>query len=200
MTNEEIARCVRKAQAGCHESFERLIARQEHVIRGIICNRLRDKREEDREDMFQEVMLHSWRNIKLLKEDPERFPRWMSTLTKWRCCASRHGHLPPKQFEYLQIESLDRIWSIFFMHEKSFMDSILTREAITNTRHSISGLSKADRYMLKSEFWAGETLRKQGGRLGVHVNTCYRKRKKARENFKQALLQTVLPEDLCALS
>ena len=196
MTNEEIARCVRKAQAGCHESFRRLIARQKSIIHGIIYNRLRDKSEEDREDMFQEVMLHTWHSIKLLKKDPGRFPRWMSTLTKWRCCASRRGRPSPKQFEHHQLENYDRILSVFFMHDKNFIDSILTREAISYVNRVMCKLSEEDRDMLKSEFQIRETLRKQGRRLGVHINTCYRKRKKAKENFRQALLETVAPEDL----
>ncbi len=196
MNNAEIARCVIKAQAGCHESFGRLIARQRHIIRGIIRNRMRDKKEEDREDMFQEVMLHAWRNIKLIVEDLSRFPKWISILTKWRCAARRRDNPLPKQFDPYQLENNDRILFVISMHEKNFTDTILTREVIDYVKRAIRKLSKVDKDMLKSEFRTMETQREQSKRIGVCKATCRRRRKKARENFKKILLQMVAHEDL----
>ena len=196
MTNAEIARCVRKAQDGCHESFGWLIARQEHVICGIIYNKMRDGSKEDREDMFQEVMLHAWRNIKLIEKDPFRFPLWMTVLTQWRCIAAWRNHPFPKQFEYLQTESMDRILSIFFMHEENFMGVIFTREAVDYVKRAMYKLSKMDRCMLKSRFWLRESQIELGKKLGVSTNTCRKRHKKAVGNFRQAFLQMVAPEDL----
>ncbi len=200
MTNEEIARCVRKAQAGCHESFGRLITRQEDAIRGIIFNKMRDRSKEDREDMFQEVMLHAWRNIKLITEDPFRFPLWMTVLVKWRCIAAWRSHPLPKQFEYLQTESMDRISFILFMYEENFMDVIFTHEVIDYVKRAMYKLSKMDRCMLKSKFWLRESQIELGRKLGVSTNTCRKRHKKAVENFRKAFLQMVTPEDLCAPS
>ncbi len=204
MTNEEIARCVRKAQAGCHESFGRLVIHHELKIRDIIGRSLRSYRKEDKEDMYQEVLLHTWRNIKSKNEDAH-FTAWLIVLTKWRCAAMKRKRLPPMGYDFRQQDfeeqyDWQRISSVLFTHEKSLIDSILSRETINYVKRAIRKLGKVDRDMLKSEFRTGETQREQCKRLGICFVTCRRRRRKAKENFRQVLLQMVAPEDLCVPS
>ena len=204
MTNKEIARCVRKAQAGCHKSFGRLITHHESKIRGIIGGSLRSYRKEDMEDMYQEVLLHIWRNIKSKNKDAH-FTAWLIVLTKWRCATMKRKRLPPGQYDFRlqdfeKIYDWQRISSVLFVHEKSFMDVIFTREAINYVKCVMRKLNKEDRGILKSRFWLEDTQTELSKQLGICVMTCRRKRKKAIGNCRQALLQMVTPEDLCAPS
>ena len=204
MTNEEIARCVRKTQDGCHESFGQLIAYHESKIRGIIGGSLRSYKKEDKEDMYQEVLLHIWRNIKSKNKDAH-FTAWLIVLTKWRCATMKRKRLPPGQYDFRlqdfeEIYDWQRISSVLFVHEKSFMDVIFTREVIANIGYIVNGLSLRDKHMLISEFWWEETQKKQSEKLGICIVTCRHWRRRAKENFKKAFLQMVTPEDLYAPS
>ena len=199
MNNAAIARCVRKAQAGCHESFGRLIAHHESKIRGIIGGSLRSYKKEDKEDMYQEVLLHAWRNIKSKNRDAH-FTAWLTVLIKWRCAAMKRKRLPPGQYDFRlqdfeEIYDWQRISSVLFVHEKSFMDVIFTREAINYVKCVMRKLNKEDRGILKSKFWLEDTQTELSKQLGICVMTCRRKRKKAMENFRKAFLQTVTHED-----
>ncbi|KKM73498.1 hypothetical protein LCGC14_1409940 [marine sediment metagenome] len=200
MTNEAIARRVRKAQAGCHESFGQLIAYHEKKIRDIIGRSLRNYRKEDKEDMYQEVLLHTWRNIKSKKE-AAHFTAWLIVLTKWRCAAMKRKRQQPRGYDFRQegFEKLydwQRISLVFFIHEENFMDIIFSRETARNIQYAISKLDEMDRDMLQSIFWSMEILKEQSKRLEICVVTCRRRRRKAMENFKQALLGMVAPEGL----
>ncbi len=199
MTDEEIVRCVRKAQAGCHESFGRLIAHHEQKIRNIIGGSLRNYRKEDKEDMFQEVMLHTWRNIGIKKE-AAHFTAWLTVLIKWRCIAMKRKRIPPMGYDF-RLQDSEELYDwqcislVLFMHEKSFMDIIFSRETARKIQHAISKLNKMDREMLQSIFWLMETQKKQSERLGICIVTCRIHRRKAMKNFKQAFLQMGVHED-----
>lgn len=81
MTPFELQACVRAAQAGDRDAFDRLVAAYQGVVYKAARSILQNPDEVD--DLVQEVLLKIWQTLPQLRE-PERFAGWLRTTARNR--------------------------------------------------------------------------------------------------------------------
>jgi RNA polymerase sigma-70 factor (ECF subfamily) len=169
---EEDATLVRRAMAGCEESFAALIMRHRRLVFGVVWSLLQDF--DDAEDAAQETWVLAYRHLSELR-DPGRFPAWLCALArntgyKWL------GRRAIEAQRYARLEEM----------AASPAEEQPTREAL---HQALGELSPEERVAATLHYLVGLDQAQVAGLLQIPVGTVKSRLHRARKLLKRRLIE-----------
>jgi RNA polymerase sigma-70 factor, ECF subfamily len=173
----ELAKLVRRAQAGDREAFGRLVEQFERTVHAICLRRLGNPSEAL--ELTQEVFLHVMRRLDQLRE-PERFAGWLRQVAVRMAINRATRRNVPASVETDVLESAVE-------HRDDPLDSLITRERAARLWEGLARLKVLDRDTLVAFYIQGQSLVEIAERLDAPIGTIKRRLHTARKRLKAEL-------------
>jgi RNA polymerase sigma-70 factor, ECF subfamily len=173
----ELAKLVRRAQAGDREAFGRLVEQFERTVHAICLRRLGNPSEAL--ELTQEVFLHVMRRLDQLRE-PERFAGWLRQVAVRMAINRATRRNVPASVETYVLESAVE-------HRDDPLDSLITRERAARLWEGLARLKVLDRDTLVAFYIQGQSLVEIAERLDAPIGTIKRRLHTARKRLKAEL-------------
>lgn len=177
MDEERIVILVRRAQAGCRESFGELVKQFESTVFGTVFQRLRNRSEAS--EVTQEVFIQAMRKLSQLRE-PERFAGWLKQIAV-RMSINRAVRRPPES---------PRNPDLFVSAKtepRTPLDDLLRAEASRQVWGGLDRLRDLDRRTLIAFYFEGQSLQEMSDRFESPIGTIKRRLHTARNRLRAQL-------------
>jgi RNA polymerase sigma-70 factor, ECF subfamily len=173
----ELAKLVRRAQAGDRGAFGRLVEQFERTVHAICLRRLGNPSEAL--ELTQEVFLHVMRRLDQLRE-PERFAGWLRQVAVRMAINRATRRNVPASVETDVLESAVE-------HRDDPLDALITRERAARLWEGLARLKVLDRDTLVAFYIQGQSLVEIAERLDAPIGTIKRRLHTARKRLKAEL-------------
>src|SRR3990172_13323516 len=174
MDEERIEILVRRAQAGCRESFGELALQFESTVFGTVLARLRNRAEAS--EVTQEVFMQAMRKLSQLRE-AERFAGWLKQIAV-RMSINRALRRPPETPRnpdtFLSVKSEPR----------TPLDEVLRMEASRQVWGGLDQLRDLDRRTLIAFYFEGQSLKEMSDQFESPIGTIKRRLHTARNRLR----------------
>jgi RNA polymerase sigma-70 factor (ECF subfamily) len=177
MDEERIIILVRRAQAGCRESFGELVLQFEPTVFGTVMHRLRTRAEAS--EVAQEVFLQAMRKLPQLRE-PERFAGWLKQIAV-RMSINRVVRRPPET-----PRNPDTFQSVK-SEPRTPLDDLLRMEASRQVWGGLDKLRDLDRRTLIAFYFEGQSLKEMSDEFESPIGTIKRRLHTARHRLRAQL-------------
>ncbi|WP_195892104.1 RNA polymerase sigma factor [Bacillus niameyensis] len=172
-TDELLIQC---SIQGDQQAFSVLCQRYESSVTRLIRYQVNDT--VAREDIFQETLLTSWRNLSVLNK-PDKFKSWILQIARNKCkdYYRRQNHIDqPMEYEILE----HKINRHGITHQKQ--DLLIER-----LLEELEQMSPAEKQLLRSFYFKGMTVAEVSVKSGVPIGTIKSRLHTARQHIRRKL-------------